>query len=394
METPRTPTKTKTIPRTPARQMQTQESIMQGAPIFKSKKKLMFDQDDKPDQQDGEQLKNIMNTENITVNQWIDLVLNKIEDEKFSVEDMRNLLIEYKYIYERYFIILQDLFKETFQKKIVKSQLQANKMKTVMTYFTNLAEYKQNRENVPSNLNQLFNEIPSRIGPKRDPEKYNIVEVLGEGAFGTTYKAKNINKEQNENDYYSIKILNPGPGAKAKWIRERQCLIDVIEICKEGGILCYKDSFFIKNSKGDDIFIIVTPFLEGYITLFDYLTKNSVTEYEAKNIYKQVVQTKNRLSEICIHHSDLNLRNIMYNPETKSVKIIDLGLCQTPEEERKYWGKNYNLYSDKAQIYNLGIYLFFKVHQREPKDYEEVKTLFDDKIKATKPCKRVYKNIK
>jgi hypothetical protein len=205
-----------------------------------------------------------------------------------------------------------------------------------------------------------------KVGPPEDLEKYGLISELGKGKYGTTFKAKNLNKKENEKDYYAVKILDQSGDSK-DWMKETVCLINVLEICSDVGILCYKDSFIIATptSKGkfDLEFIIVSELLEGYQTLASYLyipkTKEpyGLSENDAMLIYEQVVDIKNALTELCINHSDLHLENIMINPTTGEVKVIDLGRCQTPEEEINEWknigSDNWNLYSDEARFTQL-----------------------------------------
>ena len=242
------------------------------------------------------------------------------------------------------------------------------------------------------------------LPPQGNPNKYGLINKLGEGAFGTNYRARNLDKKDGEEEFYAIKILKPpsqfNPNPLISWYKERQCLIDILNICKQGGILCYKDSFIRKDNNGNDMLVIVTLFLEGYVTLQDYFRDTpSITEKDAKNIYSQIVDTKNKMADICIHHSDLNFGNIMYNPKTKNVKIIDLGLCGTPDEELKYWnviqnGVNlYNVSSDLARLSELRQKLFLKVKNRNPKTIQETIDLFNNPIKSGTPgCKRGMKS--
>jgi serine/threonine protein kinase len=56
-------------------------------------------------------------------------------------------------------------------------------------------------------------------------------------------------------------------------------------------------------------------------------SNNPLTLDEAKIIYKKVVNVVNALTEICISHTDLHQNNIMIDPKTKDIKVIDVGLC-------------------------------------------------------------------
>jgi hypothetical protein len=263
-----------------------------------------------------------------------------------------------------------------------------------------------------------------KIGPKEDPEKYGLIVELGKGKYGTTYKAKNLNRQKDEDEFYAVKILHPPTKSDQKsrlkveedWIKETNCLKDVLVVCNQVDILCFKDSF-IMNQKGDLEYVIITPLLDGYVTLWDYMYgKNSKTidEEEAKKIYKRVVNVKNALTDLCINHSDLHTLNIMIHPDTKDIKVIDLGRCQTPQEEIEEWNPpsdEWDEYSDEGRLKELRKDLYesmgYDPDDEEFEDFEEM-IMKHAPIKTYIPgCKRssqtkqifitdkeFYKNIK
>jgi hypothetical protein len=210
--------------------------------------------------------------------------------------------------------------------------------------------------------------ISRKIGPSYDPNKYGLIKILGKGNYGATYKVVNLNRQQGEDEFYALKILfydqaNP-TRARKNWEREVQCLDEVYHLCHQMGILCYKQSFIV----GDE-FVIVTSLLDGYIALWDYLFKRKskkgrdydLTKPIVEKIYSDVIEVKNALTKLCIHHSDLHPFNIMIEPKTRDVKVIDFGRCQTPEEEIKEWQNDqqaWNNYSDEARLDQLLLFLF------------------------------------
>jgi len=236
------------------------------------------------------------------------------------------------------------------------------------------------------------------VGPEDNPEKYGLMSELGKGVYGTNYKARNLIPEKNEEDYYAVKLLHP-PKTKQKqnkirddWWKETRCLKDVLEICKKVDILCYKDSFMTKDGE----YVIVTTLLDGYTTLWKYMYELDLLEDEdeAFEIYKKVVDVKNALTDLCINHSDLHSSNIMIHPDTKDIKVIDLGRCQTPEEEVKEWkppSEDWDLYSDEGRLKELREY-FIDVLGFDEEDGMLLEEDFTKHapVKAAKPgCQRL-----
>lgn len=231
-----------------------------------------------------------------------------------------------------------------------------------------------------------------KVGPLDNPEKYGIINELGSGNYAVTYRARNLDQTQDENKYYAIKIMRSTLDLVFNdWMKETICLVNIMDICTKVGILCYKDSFIFPNldSKGnvESIeFMIVTELLEGYQTLNSFLYDETtmvpyrLTKKDAFRIYQSIVDIKNTLTDLCINHSDLHGENIMINPQTMDVKVIDLGRCQTPEEEILEWGygtPEWEDYSDEARLKQIRRALYnavkrsYHIHLQWPNDEPE-----------------------
>jgi serine/threonine protein kinase len=171
------------------------------------------------------------------------------------------------------------------------------------------------------------------------------------------------------------------------WLKEVNCLKDTMSICSKVGILCYKDSFIVdKNGKKE--FVIVTPYLEDYITLNDYIYYDVFEKDDAKDIYKKVVDVKNALTELCINHSDLHTGNIMIHPDTKDIKVIDLGRCQTPQQEIdewEYYPDKWKINSDDARLSRLRKSLFDNLRFNKKINKDLKFEIFDNMLKDYAP---------
>ena len=72
--------------------------------------------------------------------------------------------------------------------------------------------------------------------------------------------------------------------------------------------------------------ILVTEYLTGYLDLFDYnITIKKLPLSEVKAILRQVIKTCQRLIEVGVDHRDIKDENLLYNPETRHVKLLDFG---------------------------------------------------------------------
>lgn len=83
------------------------------------------------------------------------------------------------------------------------------------------------------------------------------------------------------------------------------------------------------NNNNESIIGIVLERDPNEICLFDYLIQNEfLDELEAKVIMKQLVEISLNLLHNGILHGDLKSENILINPQTKRIKIIDFGSAQ------------------------------------------------------------------
>ena len=179
------------------------------------------------------------------------------------------------------------------------------------------------------------------IGPVDDPERYNIIGNISEGAYGQ----QKIGIDRNGKKF-AIKFFKTVPKdniyAKESYEIEVECLKASQKVCGDL-IICIHDHFITPKNE----YILVTPYLEGYTTIYDFImdTRNRISKSEYEHIIKQIKRAKEKLNIVGLFHGDLNPRNILIDPNTLKIKIIDLGLCGPLQKE-----KSLGIYSDVNRI--------------------------------------------
>lgn len=208
------------------------------------------------------------------------------------------------------------------------------------------------------------------IGPSDDPKKYKIIKKVGEeSVYGNVYKSERV----SDGKLFAVKVIKNATDSERYWLNEVNCLVDVIKICSQVGILCFEEAF-IHRDKSNIFYIIVTPFLEDYITINTFLKdKSSLSLEDAIEIYRKIVDVKNAMTETCgLSHSDLHTNNIMIDPKKMDIKVIDLGLCKTSEEEKRIYGIDKS-YRDETRLSELLETLIQKVNQRTREAFGSIK---------------------
>ena len=137
-------------------------------------------------------------------------------------------------------------------------------------------------------------------------------KIINEGGFGDIYRCKQddnilikmINKfDDNYNGEYNKNIT--------KKLYQHENLMNIIGINK---------------NKYNNIYLIYIENIIG-TDLYEYTKLNCMNDQDIFNTMKQILSGLKFLHKNKITHRDIKLDNIIINPDTKHVKIIDFGLA-------------------------------------------------------------------
>ena len=197
-------------------------------------------------------------------------------------------------------------------------------------------------------------------------ESYQLLDSVGHGHFGIVYKC--LNKINGQ--IYAVKIINK----KELNNRDRELITqekNYLKLIKHSNIISLKDYFEDKKN-----IYFVTEYYSGG-DLLNFLEKKQkeniqVSEKVAAKIIKKIADGIRYLNFFGIVHRDIKPENIMFadKNDIKSLKIIDLGVCQTltyGEYAQTPIGTNgyispeiysHHNYSFKVDIWSLGVILY------------------------------------
>ena len=74
-------------------------------------------------------------------------------------------------------------------------------------------------------------------------------------------------------------------------------------------------------------YIIITEFCP-FLSLEKFMSSRQISTFENKTIIRQIEEALKFLHEMNISHRDFNPTNILINPSTLAIKIIDFGLSK------------------------------------------------------------------
>ena len=200
-------------------------------------------------------------------------------------------------------------------------------------------------------------------------ENYELLEQLGYGHFAEVYKC--VYKSTGQ--IYAVKIIKKSKikEQNLEFIRQEKSYLKLI---KHQNIINLKDIYENK----ENIYIITECCNGG--DLLSFLIKksknnSSISEEIAAKIIKKIAEGIQYLNIFGIIHRDIKPENIMFGKKNdiKSLKIIDLGVCQTlsyGEQATLPIGTNgyispeiylHHSYSFKVDIWSLGVILYLLI---------------------------------
>ena len=208
-------------------------------------------------------------------------------------------------------------------------------------------------------------------------DSYELLDKSGQGHFGKVCKCKH----KLTNKYYAVKIIDKTEIKQndLELIHREKSYLNLI---KHPNIVGLKDYFEDKK-----FMYIITDYFSGgdLITLLENTQK--ISEKTAAKIVRKIAEGIKYLNIFGIVHRDIKPENIMFGDKNdiKSLKIIDLGVCQTLtycQKANEPIGTNgyippeiylHQEYSFKIDIWSLGIILYLLItHGILPFDHENM----------------------
>lgn len=188
-------------------------------------------------------------------------------------------------------------------------------------------------------------------------QKYEVVSLLGQGQFGSVYKAVNMITEE----VFAIKEI------PKEFFKEIPMLVGMLESeikvllsIRHVNIIRLFDVFQSQNN----MYFLYECCNGGTLEELINEAKN-LSEKEAMHIFRQLLAGFNQLEKLHVIHRDIKPANILFHNSIP--KIADLGFCKfIRESTSSYVGspaymapevKESRLYDLKADVYSLGITL-------------------------------------
>jgi eukaryotic-like serine/threonine-protein kinase len=235
--------------------------------------------------------------------------------------------------------------------------------------------------------------------------QYEIIEILGEGGVGTTYKAKDL----KNNQFIAIKVISFSKVTNWKTIDLFEREVRVLKQLNHPTIPQYLDSFEI-DTDDDRLFCIVQALAPGK-NLAQWMQAGWRPDEETVKVIAQ------QLLEICIYlqtftppiiHRDIKPQNILRD-EQGQIYLVDFGAVQDTYRQTVTGGSTVigtfgymapEQFRGQAtlatDLYGLGTTLIFLLTGQDPinlQQTEDLKLTIPISVKITLPFKRWLQNL-
>ncbi|CAD8106723.1 unnamed protein product [Paramecium sonneborni] len=220
--------------------------------------------------------------------------------------------------------------------------------------------------------------------------KYGILKVIGKGEFGEVYLAENIQTKQQVAIKQAIKL-------ELEKVKKRQELFQtekrIMQMIVNENVISLIDHIETKDKHYLVMEYCNGGDLDSYIKLLREKNKQPLSERQAKEFLKQLLNGFKGLQDMFVIHRDLKLKNILVHDGI--IKIADFGLSKVGEvgvtqvgtpytkAPEVFKGRGRIRYDNKADIWSLGVIFYQMLFDLQyPFVGQNEKDLFDNIEKA------------
>ena len=186
--------------------------------------------------------------------------------------------------------------------------------------------------------------------------KYKLIQHLGQGGYGSVYLCQEIRSKK----YRAVKVMDDVRCNNKSWsARHKDDIPNEIllwEPLSHPNIHALLD-FYLDRDAGK--WYLIMEYDLNYQDLFSFVDiHGALTTRDSSNIIQQVVRVVHFLTLQGVDHRDLKDENILYNPKTKQIKLIDFGSAArlSPDPYTSFRGTDVYI---PPEYYNHGKYYSF-----------------------------------
>lgn len=183
--------------------------------------------------------------------------------------------------------------------------------------------------------------------------KYIATGYLNNGWSSVVYKVR----KKDTNKFYIAKIISKQDMINKHSLEDVYNEILIHKSLNHPNIVKHIDTLELRNSKGEELIIIIEEFCSKGDILTFMNKKSFKNKFERKNIERGMVDAVKYLHALGFAHSDIKPENILLD-KNMNVKLSDFGLCQFCSNENSIYFKN--------DIWSIGVVLYILAEGKKP----------------------------
>ncbi|KAL5253329.1 hypothetical protein ACHWQZ_G013199 [Mnemiopsis leidyi] len=181
---------------------------------------------------------------------------------------------------------------------------------------------------------------------------YRLLKLIGQGGYGKVWLCYRL----CDNKLFAAKRVLDSKCRRKTWCVDREVFLPDEVVLWEGldhpNIIRLEEVF-----SEHDSWIFVMEYGEEYLDLFSYMElSGGLSETESAGILRQIVDVCEYLITEEVDHRDIKDENILYNPSTQQIKLIDFGSASFLEPDRRYHNLQGTEVYIPPELYNQGSY--------------------------------------
>ncbi|CAN8239018.1 unnamed protein product [Cochlearia groenlandica] len=216
---------------------------------------------------------------------------------------------------------------------------------------------EDNRKMQQQNSKMSITSLPESIIREDPTTKYEFLNELGKGSYGSVYKARDL----KTSEIVAVKVISLTEGEEG--YEEIRGEIEMLQQCNHPNVVRYLGSY-----QGEDYLWIVMEYCGGgsVVDLMN-VTEEALEEYQIAYICREAIKGLAYLHSIYKVHRDIKGGNILLT-EQGEVKLGDFGvaaqLTRTMSKRNTFIGTPHwmapeviqeNLYDGKVDVWALGV---------------------------------------
>uniref|UniRef100_H2ZC99 Serine/threonine-protein kinase pim-1 n=1 Tax=Ciona savignyi TaxID=51511 RepID=H2ZC99_CIOSA len=171
----------------------------------------------------------------------------------------------------------------------------------------------------------------------------------------------------------AIKRISKSATTRWGWLGGKVVPLELALLCQVNEVRCSGVVDIVEWHETTEAFLLVMVRPHPAVDLYDYVSKHKrVKESLARHIIRQLITALQHCINHGVLHRDIKLENILLNPETMEITLIDFGcgdyvrsapykeFAGTPEYYAPEWFIHKQYYGEALTVWSIGV-LFYSL---------------------------------